>query len=123
MTTILSFTITLRTCSYVLGNTITSAAQVVPGTELIVSPDPVLPDPADPANPAAAFRTATVFCVVYDHAGMMVHLQSWDVDLSDPERVRMTGRIRIPEGVSVGEIRVIVLSENLVPLEAAEILG
>ena len=53
----------------------------------------------------------------------MVRLQSWDVDLTNPLDVAMSGAIRIPENVEVGEIRVFVLSENLVPLRAPGTLG
>ena len=74
-----------------------------------------VPDAADPD----AFRTATAFCVLYDSDGMMVHLQSWDVDVSDTRNIRFTGSVRISEGAQVSEIKVIVLSDELVPLQAA----
>ena len=92
---------------------VTDISQVAPGSELVIKPD----------APSGDFQTASVFCAVYDRQGAMVRLQVWDVDLSDPLNVMMTGRIQIPENVEVGEIRVFVLSENLVPLRSAGILG
>ena len=73
---------------------------------------------ADAENPDA-FRTATAFCVLYDSDGLMVHLQSWEVDVSDTRNIRFTGSVRIPEGTQVSEIKIIVLSDELVPLQAA----
>ena len=72
----------------------------------------------DAENPDE-FLTATAFCVLYDSAGRMVHLQSWEVDVSDTRNIRFTGSVRIPEGAQVSEIKVIVLSDELVPLQAA----
>ena len=93
---------------------VTDISQVAPGSELVVE---ITETPSDD------FRTASVFCAVYDRSGMMIRLQVWEMDVSDPLNIAMSGRIRIPENVSVGEIRVFVLSENLVPLRAAGILG
>ena len=73
---------------------------------------------ADAENPDE-FRTATAFCVLYDKDGLMVHLQSWEVDVSDTRNIRFTGSVRIPEGAQVSEIKIIVLSDELVPLQAA----
>ena len=95
-------------------NPVTSVSQVAPGSELTVVPEA-------PSN--GEFTVATVFCAAYDRNGAMVRLQSWDVDLTNPLDVAMSGAIRIPENVEVGEIRVFVLSENLVPLRAPGILG
>ena len=94
---------------------VTDISQVAPGSELTVK--------VEQEAPSDEFRTASVFCAVYDRSGMMVHLQVWEMDVSDPLNIAMVGRIQIPENVSVGEIRVFVLSENLVPLRAAGILG
>ena len=96
------------------GNPVTSVSQASPGSELTVEPE---------APPSGEFTTASVFCAVYDRQGGMVRLQVWEVDLTDPLNVAMSGAIRIPENVEVGEIRVFVLSENLVPLRAAGILA
>ena len=95
------------------GNPVTSVSQAAPGSELTVEPE----------APEGDFTTASVFCAVYDRQGGMVRLQVWEVNLSDPLNVAMSGAIRIPENVEVGEIRVFVLSENLVPLRAAGILA
>ena len=94
---------------------VTDISQVAPGSELTVK--------VEQEAPSDEFRTASVFCAVYDRNGMMAHLQVWDMDVSDPLNIAMSGNIRIPENVSVGEIRVFVLSENLVPLRAPGILG
>ena len=91
---------------------VTDISQLTPGSTLTVEPDALEGD----------FKTASVFCAVYDRQGAMVRLQVWEVDLTDPLKVAMSGAIRIPENVEVGEIRVFILSENLVPLCAAEIL-
>ena len=72
--------------------------------------------------PSGDFQTASAFCAVYDRDGCMVHLQVWEIDLSDPLNITMDEEILIPKNVEVGKIRVFVLSENLVPLRAAKIL-
>ena len=94
-------------------NPITSVSQVTPGSELTVEPE----------APSGDFVTASVFCAVYDRQGGMVRLQVWPVDLSDPLNVAMTGAIRIPENVEVGEIRVFVLSDDFVPLRSVGMLA
>ena len=96
-----------------LNNPVTSVSQIAPGSTLTV----------DPGAPEGDFRTASVFCAVYDRDGKMVRLQVWEADVSDPMNISMSGKIQIPENVSVKEIRVFVLSENLVPLRASGILG
>ena len=67
-------------------------------------------------------ETATAFCAVYDEQGMMVYLQSWELDVTDAQNICFTGSVHIPRGVSVSEIKIMVLSDNLVPLQAAGIL-
>ena len=74
-----------------------------------------VPDAADPE----AFRTAIAFYAVYDADGLMVHLQTWEIDVSDPRNIRFMGNVRIPAGVAVSEIKIMVLSDELTPLQAA----
>lgn len=62
------------------------------------------------------FVTASVFCVVYDADGLMVSLQQWEADVSDPWNIRMSGETEIPPGVTVSRIKVIVLSDELTPM-------
>ena len=52
----------------------------------------------------------------------MVHLHSWDLDVTDMRNICFSGNVHIPEGVSVSSIRIMVLSDNLVPLQAAGML-
>ena len=75
---------------------------------LLTVPDAETPD---------VFITAMAFCAVYDRDGMMVSIQAWDVDVSDVRNIRFMGRVSVPEGVSVGEIKVMVLSDGLSPLQ------
>ena len=76
---------------------------------------------ADAENPSG-FQTATAFCAVYDHQGNMVCLQTWEVDMSDPRNICFMGNIHIPEGVSVGEIRIMILSDDMIPLRVPGML-
>ena len=94
---------------------VTDISQVAPGSELTVK--------VEEETPSDDFRTASVFCAVYDRDGRMIRLQVWDMDVSDPLNIAMSGSVKIPEGAEVGEIRVFVLSESLAPLRAAGILG
>ena len=59
-----------------------------------------------------------VFLAVYDREGMMVSLDTWNVALSNMDSVFLHG-IRIPPNVEVGEIKIMILSENLTPIMAA----
>lgn len=94
---------------------VTDISQVAPGSELTVN--------VEMEAPSDDFKAASVFCAVYARNGKMVHWQVWKMDVSDPLNAAMSGKIRIPENVPVGEIRTFVLSENLVPLRAPAILA
>ena len=69
---------------------------------------------------ASELTTADIFLVIYDSHGMMVDLQSWEVDLSNPlSFIRTTP---IPQGVDASYVKFIMLSSNLTPLTAAQAL-
>ena len=68
----------------------------------------------------AELKTADIFLVIYDSTGMMVSLQSWEVDLSKPlSFIRTTP---IPQGVDASYVKFIMLSSSLTPLVAAQAL-
>ena len=93
---------------------VTDISKVAPGSGLIVK--------VERESPPDDFKTASVFCALYDRNGVMVRVWVWDMDLSDPLNATVSGRIQIPENVALKEIRVFTLNENLVPLRAAGIL-
>ena len=66
-------------------------------------------------------RTADVFLVVYDRSSRMVSLQQWEVDLNHP--LQLVQSQTIPPNVEVGEVKIIILDENLAPLTAAQAIG
>ena len=62
--------------------------------------------------------TANVYLAIYDRDGRMVSVDTWKVDLSDPAFMFIR-TITIPEDVEVGAIKIMVLSDAMVPLMAA----
>ena len=67
-----------------------------------------------------ALDTADIFLVIYDSQGMMIDLQSWEVDLSQPlSFIRTTP---IPQDKDASYVKFIMLSSNLTPLTAAQAL-
>lgn len=100
------------------GEAITNAGQISAGTDTELDGSLIVVDAANPE----AFYTATAFCAVYDASGMMVHLQTWEMDVSDPKNICFTGNVHIPAGVEVSVIKIMVLSDNLVPLQASGML-
>lgn len=61
---------------------------------------------------------ANVYLAVFDRNGRLANVRSWKVDLADPS-LAFIQSIRVPEGVEVGEIKIMVLSDRMVPLMAA----
>lgn len=61
---------------------------------------------------------ANVYLAVFDRNGRLASVRSWKVDLADPS-LAFIQSIRVPEGVEVGEIKIMVLSDRMVPLMAA----
>lgn len=62
--------------------------------------------------------TANVYLVVYNRDGRMESVDTWKVDLADPA-FAFIQTIKIPQGVEVGAIKIMVLSDQMVPLMAA----
>ena len=95
--------------------TITEVGDIAPGS--VLHGEMNLSENVPPSQIRTAdFVTASVFCVVYDTAGGMVNLQAWEADVSDPWNISMSGEVHVPEGVSVGTVKVIALSDELSPL-------
>ena len=67
------------------------------------------------------FTTGTVFLVMYARSGMMLKVDSWEVDLTDPSFLSIR-TISIPQNVEIGAIKVIVASETMIPLVATTML-
>ena len=72
------------------------------------------------AVPESELKTADIFLVIYDSQGMMIDLQSWEVDLSNPLSFIQTHAI--PQGRDASYVKFIMLSSNLTPLTAAQAL-
>ena len=64
--------------------------------------------------------TANIFWIFYDADGLMVYLQQSEVDLSDPLNVAFMTDIRIPAGAKT--MKILILSDGLVPLRAARMI-
>lgn len=65
---------------------------------------------------------ANLFLALYNRHGMMIRVESWMVDLSDPA-FAFIQKINIPQNVEVGAIKIMVLSDQMVPLMAASELA
>ena len=63
--------------------------------------------------------TASVFIIFYDADGLMVSLESKEIDLSDPWNLLFTLDILLPEGAKT--LKFIMLGDNLEPLRAAKL--
>ena len=66
-----------------------------------------------------------IFLAIYDKDQMMVSLECWDVDISDPANLSSIRRIRIPSvpgGLKGGKVRFMFMDENLAPAVAANSL-
>ena len=70
--------------------------------------------------PESELKTADIFLVIYDSQGMMLSLQQWEVDLSNPlSFIRTTP---IPQGRDASSVKFIMLSSDLTPLTVAQAL-
>ena len=96
------------------GEKITSADDLRGGAE-------VKPGVIANADLIGQTRYADVFLAVYDRKGLMTDLQCWEIDLTQPLSLVQTRTI--PPHVEVGEVRIMVLDENLTPLTAARELA
>ena len=65
---------------------------------------------------------ANLFIAIYDRQGLMVDLRMWETTISNAGSVFMR-EIAIPPNVEVGNIKVMILSDDLVPLMAANALS
>ena len=69
----------------------------------------------DAADGTAEQTFANLYLAIYDRNGMMVSVDSWRVDISDPMYL-FTQTVNIPKGVEVGSVKVMLLSDDMVPL-------
>ena len=77
-------------------------------------------DAVDPAA-SSGLIAASVFIVFYDKDGLMVSLESREIDLSDPLNLLFTLDLRIPEGAKT--LKILMLGDNLEPLRAVRMIG
>ena len=84
------------------------------GAEFKASFDAVDPDAS------SGLVAASVFIIFYDADGLMVSLESTEIDLSDPLNLLFTLDLRIPEGAKT--LKFIMLGDNLEPLRAARLI-
>lgn len=63
--------------------------------------------------------TATMFAAFYNRAGMLIGIQNWEVDLSDLSSIVFMQKIEIPKGVEIGSLKLMLLSDQFVPMMAA----
>ena len=59
-----------------------------------------------------------MFLVIYDRKGMMVDLQQWEIDFSQP--LSFVRARSIPEGTEAAVIKLMILDENLSPVIASQ---
>ena len=69
----------------------------------------------DETESQTQLTSANLYLVVYDRNGRMVSADHWTVDLTDP-MLLFTQTLRIPDGVEVGSIKVMLLSDEMTPL-------
>ena len=63
---------------------------------------------------------ASVFIIFYDKDGLMVSLESTEIDLSDPFNLMFVLDLRIPEGAKT--LKILMLGDHLEPLRAARMI-
>lgn len=68
---------------------------------------------------AEQYQFADVFLAIYDRTDMMISLNSWEVDLSNPLELMFMQTVQIPPNAEVGSIKLMILSEELTPIMAA----
>ena len=68
---------------------------------------------------AEEFQSAEVFLAVYDRAGMMVSLNSWEVNLSNPQELLFIRSVEIPQNAEVGRVKLMILNDALAPVMVA----
>lgn len=68
------------------------------------------------------FRVLNIFVAVYDSNGAMASLQAWDVDVTDPTNLQTMRRIHLDRKVPGGKLRFMIMSEDLAPTTAANVL-
>ena len=65
------------------------------------------------------FRTVNAALAFYSQSGMMVKVEMWEVDISQVNNLLFTRTIEIPKNVSVGKVKLLILSDDMVPLMLA----
>ena len=78
-------------------------------------------DPYEPERGGGA-TLVNLFIAVYDRDGMMTDLNVWETALSNAGSVFMR-EVAIPPNVEVGKIKVMILSEDMIPLMAVNSLS
>ena len=96
------------------GSSLGSAGALTPGSQAEAS---LSLDGYDPEAGVLA-DAASVFLAIYARDGHLVRLERSEVDLSDPAFLFLRS-FTIPEGVEIGEIKLMLLSDAMVPLIAA----
>ena len=66
-------------------------------------------------------KVVNLFLAFYDESGLMVSLQSWEIDISDPYHIAWIQTLRVPD--SAVNMKIMILSDELVPLRAARELA
>ena len=76
---------------------------------------------ADPdAVKSSELVTANVFLIFYDKGGLMVSLESREINLSDPLNLMFVLELRIPEGAKT--LKFLILSDSFEPLRVARMI-
>ncbi len=73
-------------------------------------------------NAGAQETFANVYLAIYDQSNRMVSVDTWRVNLSDPAFMFIQ-TIKIPQNIQVGAIKIMLLSDQMVPLMAANELA
>ena len=88
------------------------------GISATFSLDAFTPDTPSENGFGATTVIVDVFLAVYDRQDMMVDLQVWNAPLTNMASVFMQS-LRIPQDVEVGSIKLMILSEDMTPMMAA----
>ena len=81
----------------------------------------IVPEVKTEDTPESDLKTADIFLVIYDSKGMMISLQQWEVDLTNPLSFIQT--TPIPQDADASYVKFIMLSSSLTPLTAAQELA
>ena len=82
-----------------------------------IKPEISVPADADETE----WNIVEVFLAVYDSQGMMIDLKSWELDMSQPAKFVQT--YAIPQNKNAAYVKMMILSESLMPLAAVQELA